>query len=236
MTGLVAAIRPVIELLVQAAVKVLLDALRQPGHGDYDDPDPSRLARYRRHFRQMRKAAEGFCLALITICGCTTHTESILVGSDGYAYLAEPVRATLLVPKDGGLVRTRGTIPAGWVVMAPPPEDEAAGTMPRDSSTGWASSMGNSARTNGDGSFRGGRRGGPWPAYSAEKRLRIRFVGVSKRARVGNPSWAAPQGRIGRIGRMPGEGSGAVPEGVTVGVGPGGRPGGVAGFGSEAGE
>lgn len=128
MSTLLTVLLPILKAIVAAVMPAVFDELRRPGRASFADVDVRRRDAYRRHFRRLRTRHQGIAtplvlalVALSSTAGCT-HWEGIIVPAGGYAYLAKNTRAELLVPKDDELVRVWGTIPAGWVVMAPPEE------------------------------------------------------------------------------------------------------------------
>jgi len=66
--------------------------------------------------------AAAICAALLA-SGCARREAVLIESGTGFARVAEPTKAELWVPVDGGeYEQQRGVIPAGWYVMEPPAE------------------------------------------------------------------------------------------------------------------
>ncbi len=126
------ALLPVLRSLVEALAGGVMREATRPDAARRADVNAKRARRYRDHFQRLRRIHEPAVLLLLTVglaggLGCRSRWEGVLVGTGAYAYTAEPTKAWLLIPTDGELVRAWSTIPAGWIVMAPPPEPEEVG-------------------------------------------------------------------------------------------------------------
>ncbi len=127
MASVAAFLARVLKPLWGTIIEAMIKLKERPETGRRASPDEeARKARER--LAKLRRKHAGKCLWLLLVCaglaGCTRR-DVVLVEPGGFARTVNPIETDLLVPIAGGEYEIRrGTIPAGWYVLAPEAEDE----------------------------------------------------------------------------------------------------------------